>query len=780
MITVPRSRRRILCLLAVLPLAVAARERWEHIADYTDTRAMAVQDGVIYGASSRGGYAFDPATGGWTHFSITAGMKGVDLLDVCGDGSGTLFWAGGEGVISAWNAQLDSWSRGMFEFRDHPQIVEVYDLFGAGGRVSVSHSTGLTVFRYLPEDDEFLVERNLHVFGDFPVQNPVLASAVLDDWLVVATPRGLAWAQGYPDNIGAFQTWEAPGGLASVERAKMAVGGGRLYAAPIDPNGDGPILAFDGGAWEVEEEGVHGLAALAADVDGWVWVREIDTGSSFHISGPAPGSYNSNRVCGSLCYLNGQPWAALRPDAMAGGLAPVGATALGDLSSPDIPGAEEFVDLGVAPDGSLWAAGVAEDLNRNGLYRFAGDAWEAWRLGYGYLGNYPTSLLCDSRGFVWVGSWGNGVTRLDPATGEKIRYRHDSPEGQRIYGFDNDSGSSETFPLVSDVEEDAAGNIWLINHQAINDSFLVVIPAAWHENHDQRFFRAHYPQQARSFPYHLVTAEPFDVWAGVGGKDSRDQTKKILHLSGWELDQLPQWTSREFELADPEYNFGLEEAGQLTGLARDTEGSLWIATDNGFYFGAVYGGVEQFSRIQFISGLMSENLGCITVDPRDRVWAGSGEGLNVYRPDEVIFDEPAIAEEFNVMIRDLEQIGLNRVLVDGSCGRIWVATSLGLFTCDAGVEDYGPAPAAAAAAYPNPFRPDGDSRMRILPAGLANDALVSLYDIDGRLVRRLDLEEIEEGWDGRGPTGEFVAPGVYLLLVSSGGGTATGKVAVIR
>jgi flagellar hook assembly protein FlgD len=82
--------------------------------------------------------------------------------------------------------------------------------------------------------------------------------------------------------------------------------------------------------------------------------------------------------------------------------------------------------------------------------------------------------------------------------------------------------------------------------------------------------------------------------------------------------------------------------------------------------------------------------------------------------------------------------------------------------------------------YPNPFRPDGAKRARVLPEGLANDAQLTIYDANGRHLRSLSLLEAEAGWDGRDAHGEFVPSGVYLLLITSSGGSAEGKIAVIR
>jgi len=62
---------------------------------------------------------------------------------------------------------------------------------------------------------------------------------------------------------------------------------------------------------------------------------------------------------------------------------------------------------------------------------------------------------------------------------------------------------------------------------------------------------------------------------------------------------------------------------------------------------------------------------------------------------------------------------------------------------------------------------------------------VAVYDLSGRLVRRLHSDPLPAGpqqitWDGRDGRGRHVAGGVYLLRVTAGGEAATGRVVIMR
>src|SRR5690606_20866208 len=110
----------------------------------------------------------------------------------------------------------------------------------------------------------------------------------------------------------------------------------------------------------------------------------------------------------------------------------------------------------------------------------------------------------DSRGQLWIGTFGNGLIHYDPSNGQYRRYRHGSGArdisyhqisclmedrfgqiwvgtnggGVNIIGKDRNSVSqisrnhqslAPTLPVnnyIRDIEEDADGNIWLASYGA--------------------------------------------------------------------------------------------------------------------------------------------------------------------------------------------------------------------------------------------------------------------------------------------------------------------------
>ena len=89
--------------------------------------------------------------------------------------------------------------------------------------------------------------------------------------------------------------------------------------------------------------------------------------------------------------------------------------------------------------------------------------------------------------------------------------------------------------------------------------------------------------------------------------------------------------------------------------------------------------------------------------------------------------------------------------------------------------------------YPNPFNPE-----TWIPYHLAKDAPVSIsiYNIQGRLVRHFDLNGQEAGsyvtkdvaayWDGRNGAGQKVASGVYWYRLKAGDFNATRRMVILK
>lgn len=89
--------------------------------------------------------------------------------------------------------------------------------------------------------------------------------------------------------------------------------------------------------------------------------------------------------------------------------------------------------------------------------------------------------------------------------------------------------------------------------------------------------------------------------------------------------------------------------------------------------------------------------------------------------------------------------------------------------------------------YPNPFNPETWIPYQLSESG---NVVVSIYDVSGRLVKKLDIGHKDAGiyisreksayWDGKNEVGEQVSSGVYFYQIQSGKFSKMMKLVIIR
>jgi hypothetical protein len=83
--------------------------------------------------------------------------------------------------------------------------------------------------------------------------------------------------------------------------------------------------------------------------------------------------------------------------------------------------------------------------------------------------------------------------------------------------------------------------------------------------------------------------------------------------------------------------------------------------------------------------------------------------------------------------------------------------------------------------YPNPWRVDKHAGHGVTFDQMTTEVTVRIFTVSGRCVRTLGPGTGEIAWDLRTGTGEMVASGLYLyLLTDNQGGQTRGKLSVIR
>ncbi|TFG97843.1 MAG: histidine kinase, partial [Calditrichales bacterium] len=305
-------------------------------------------------------------------------------------------------------------------------------------------------------------------------------------------------------------------------------------------------------------------------------------------------------------------------------------------------------------NGVMWF-GTEDGLNKYDGYNFTvfrSDSEDPESLSY----NNIISLLNDSRGVMWVGTFQSGLNRFDQENQGFVVYRH-SPENPNSLSDDN----------INIIYEDKHGTIWVGTNRGIN---RLDEPEAGPG--DARFSSfVHDPQDTFSLSHDIVRSILEDragrLWIGTDDglnlmveDSSRQQGVRFIRFQPRSSDR----TSLPHPIVRSIYQTKNEE--------------IWIGTDNGLSRvidksdGTPSG---HFYNYQYqpnnTAGLSSAEVYVILEDQTGLLWIGTnGGGLNVFdRNGEKFISFRNDPEDPSTLSYD--QI---RAIYEDSSGLIWIGT----------------------------------------------------------------------------------------------------------
>ncbi|MFH1277236.1 MAG: FlgD immunoglobulin-like domain containing protein [Candidatus Eisenbacteria bacterium] len=177
------------------------------------------------------------------------------------------------------------------------------------------------------------------------------------------------------------------------------------------------------------------------------------------------------------------------------------------------------------------------------------------------------------------------------------------------------------------------------------------------------------------------------------------------------------------------------------------------------------------------SGLLNESVWCLQVDPYEpsRILAATAAG---------VFESRNGADSWSGVNVGLQAKDVRWVVLAGErlVAGVYGGSAPWYEGAVVSVASSGPARAPfRIVAAPNPFNPSTVLRLPPVPGKVR----VGIYDIAGRLVRRLESggageEEALFPWDGRDGSGRNVSSGVYFGVAETAFGTARARIVLVR
>jgi hypothetical protein len=210
-------------------------------------------------------------------------------------------------------------------------------------------------------------------------------------------------------------------------------------------------------------------------------------------------------------------------------------------------------------------------------------------------------------------------------------------------------------------------------------------------------------------------------------------------------------------------------SNNVLSIAKDKTGFIWVGTDNGIgiiqcvqdVFNAGCEAILPIVQQGNFAGYLfnGENVRSIAVDGADRKWIATRNGIWLISADGAKIIERFTEENSPLLSNDVKEIA-----IDGKTGEVYFGTAKGICSFR-GTATEGREKNSDVLVFPNPVSPTYTGTIAI--RGLAENSIIKITEIDGRLVYQTRALGGQAVWDGKDYRGRKISSGVYLVLVST-------------
>ena len=408
----------------------------------------------------------------------------------------------------------------------------------------------------------------------------------------------------------------------------------------------------------------------------------------------------------------------------------------------------------IVKEGVLWAAssGVTpawtNTFSKNGLYRFSDNEWMNFTKdnipALDSLYDIITVVVDPKDNTAWAGSFGGGLLHITAGNTIEV-FKQRSPLAPSFTNPNN--------YFIAGLAFDNENNLWIADDGAVQNIAVKKADGSWN-----KFF---VPFSLTNNAVSQIVTDDFNQkWIVSPGNGL------VCFNSGQSIDNTgdDQW-----KLYVAGKGAGNLPNNDVLCIARDKNSFIWVGTSKGIGViqcpqqvftaqgcDALLPVVQQDNFAGYLFG--DEAVQTIAVDGGDRKWVGTKNGAWLISPDGA-----AIIYRFTEDNSPLLNNDVKKIAIDGKTGEVFFATAKGICSfrgtaTEGGVEN------SNTLVFPNPVPPGYTGTIAI--RGLADNALVKITELDGRLVYQTRALGGQAIWNGKNYKGGSVATGVYLVLVS--------------
>lgn len=375
----------------------------------------------------------------------------------------------------------------------------------------------------------------------------------------------------------------------------------------------------------------------------------------------------------------------------------------------------------------------------NTLYAPAGGVSDSW-VANNHTGTYYTYNNGDWLSFT--DSLHHDIVVMAPDPGGNGMYAgsfgggliHIASDGTRTYELQNQK--------VSGLTTDASGNLWIAIYGA-SYNLLCKKP-------DGTFltFRSTYAQSGNAISQ-LIADEAGQIWI------VSPQSNGVFVFNT----QTNQWT--QYRQGSGQGNL---PSNDVYCMAKDKNGSFWVGTGTGIGIipcntcDAVWPVIQQDNFAGYL--FQDEQVTAIAVDGANRKWVGTHKGVWLVNDDGT-----SIVENFTTDNSPLPGNRIYSISINPNTGEVYFATDQGLMSYRGTATEGKTMSKDSVLAFPNPVTHDYGGNIAI--SGLAENSLVKITDISGRVVYQTWTKGGLALWNGVDYTGHRPQTGVYLVFVAN-------------
>ncbi len=756
------NKRNFVAAALALLLAVASSRAgadfisWKTYSSFSDVRqATSDSRGRLWAATSGGVYVYEES-GNFIPIRRSAGLIRSDIRAIgFSREEGKIYMGAADGFLQIADEDLRiSYADDIYSSSYPDKEIRDFDFYG--GFVFVSGGFGLAKFD--PKRGVFLESTNRFSLSEG--ETKAFKSIAINGVLYAATPKGIFKIDA-KKSIANPENWELVASDADLgEREKIvdidSLDGRLVFAS------SSRIFALNGG--EFSEIYKYDSWSRVLGIENYRGeIVFADEGGVYRLDGsPLANDFFGKKIRdANKTILNGvEKLAVIYDDAGASLLSGDGENV---YLKPNSPASNNFMDMSVASDGTLWVATESPDAPDG--KGFESMTREGVWTNYNYfensaIDNHVKKIEVGPNGEIVASSWGNGLYILEKK-GDSLEIKNYDEKNSPLTSA---ISKSDDYVVTGRSKFDEDGNLWILNYgEGTSGPLLVVL------GKDGKFRKFYNKKDLNEREYLEMTIDR----QGTKWLCSNSREKGMAYFN--ENGTLDDESDDVFGVL-LESNSGLI-SNEQTCVVEDRNGFLWIGTRRGLNYiydpASVLRGEKPSVRED--PYFRNQIIYDIYVDPLNQKWIATSQGVWIVNSDGSELVDKKILNSRNVPLPD---DAVYSITSDPETGVFYFGTKKGLAAAKTAITK--PAEKYDIKCYPQPFEPKKDGFAII--EGLAANSEVRIVAADGSLTRKISAAGGRVRWDGRDEFGEIVPTGVYFVFAISAadGKGGAGKIAVVN